>query len=81
MAADFISTPQPRLAQSDITANVLVTNGTKRVSLTLKREFSSDEEKMTLVLTPEEAQLIADALIRKAVNVSRGVHDNDREAI
>ena len=81
MSATYIAAEQRRLQQSGyelVPAGVTVTNGTGRVSIVIGREGSPE---LSLALDTEQAQLLADALIRKAVNVSRGVHDNDKEAI
>lgn len=92
MSADVIRTTEKLLAgpgspAPELNSQIVVTNGVQKVSITVRIEKVSSrgdisEERLDLpALTAEQAQLLADALIRKAVNVSRGVHDNDREAI
>lgn len=92
MAADTIVEQRTLLAgpgdrPAQLRYEVTVTNGMKAVSLTIKTIRTSPtgktDESTTYVTFEdlENAHLLADALIRKAVNVNRGVHDNSDGAI
>lgn len=93
MAADTIVTERTLLAgpgekAPKIRHEVTVTNGNAAISIGVRTLRISDEGMVDdtvpptyVVIDGEQADLLADALIRKSVNLRRGIHDNSDGAI
>lgn len=66
---------------------VTVTNGLSHISIGIRAVRIGSDGKVDesapvyVIVEGEQADLIADALIRKSVNLRRGVHDNSDGAI